>query len=156
MTPRRPHPAGDLREDETPMDPKVEGFVAAHRVARLATADARGAPHVIPICYAFDGAHIYSALDLKPKPVPHRRLKRVRNIMANPSVALVIDDYSEDWSALAYVLVQGVAEIVEEGPEQRRAEGMLREKYPQYLDMLEEGCTVLKITPTRVTSWGRL
>ena len=73
----------------------------------MATADAEGAPHVVPVCYAFDGSSIYSALDLKPKRVSTHRLKRVRNIAANPRVALVIDDYSEEWSALRYVLVRG-------------------------------------------------
>ena len=156
-----PRPAGDLREGTTTppglsIKPEVQAYIDAHRVARLATADAQGTPHVIPICYAFDGHHVYSALDLKPKRVAALRLKRVRNIMANPRVALVIDDYSEDWSALAYVLIRGVAEIVEDGEELRRAEAMLRDKYPQYQELLEEGCTVLKITPDGITSWGRI
>ena len=123
-------------------------------MARLATADAKGTPHVIPICYAFDGRHIYSAIDLKPKRVAALQLKRVRNIATNPRVALVIDDYSEDWSALAYVLVQGEAQMLESGEERARAESMLREKYPQYAELLAEGCAVLKITPERITSWG--
>lgn len=125
-------------------------------MARLATADADGAPHVIPVCYAFDGRHIYSALDLKPKRVASRRLKRVRNILANPRVALVIDDYSEDWGALAYVLVQGLAALLEEGEERDRAERLLREKYPQYDSLLEEGSAILKIVPQRATGWGRV
>ena len=126
------------------------------RVARLATADAHGSPHVVPVCYAFNGRHIYSPIDLKPKRVSARRLKRVRNIVANPRVALVVDDYGEDWSALAYVLIRGRAEILEDGDEQGRAEAMLRDKYPQYVDLLEEGCTVLKITPETINSWGRI
>ena len=125
-------------------------------MARLATAEAEGAPHVVPICYAFDGSIIYSALDLKPKRVEGRRLKRVRNITANPHVALVVDDYSEEWSDLAYVLIQGRAELVKDSQEQRRAESMLREKYPQYVELLEEGCTIIKITPERVISWGKV
>ena len=125
-------------------------------MARLATADSQGKPHVIPVCYAFDGARIYSALDLKPKRVAARRLKRVRNIMANPNVALVIDDYSEDWTTLAYVLVHGVAEILETGDERRRAEALLRDKYAQYQGLLEEGCTVIRITPSRIVSWGSI
>ena len=136
--------------------PEVAEFIAVHRVARLATADASGSPHVIPVCYAFDGVHIYSALDLKPKRVESRRLKRVRNILANPRVALVIDDYSEDWSALAYVLVHGTAELLDGGPAQHHAESLLREKYPQYATLLERGCTVLQISPTRVSSWGNV
>jgi PPOX class probable F420-dependent enzyme len=134
--------------------PQVSAFIASHRVARLATADADGAPHVIPVCYAFDGRYIYSALDLKPKRVEALRLKRVRNVLANPRVALVIDDYSEDWSALAYVLVQGTAELVEDEDEQRLAESLLREKYPQYVEFLEERCPVLRVTPEKVVSWG--
>ena len=125
-------------------------------MARLATADAHGSPHVVPVCYAFDGRHIYSAIDLKPKRVSARRLKRVRNILANPRVAFVVDEYGEDWSALAYVLIRGKGEILEDGDEQIRAEALLRDKYPQYVNLLEEGCTVLRITPETVNSWGRL
>lgn len=138
------------------IDPPVASFIAAHRVARLATADERGAPHVIPVCYAFDGQSVYSALDLKPKRVSARQLKRVRNILRNPQVALVIDDYGEDWSRLAYVLIQGEAEILEPGAARQRAEALLREKYPQYRDLLEAGCTILKITPGSVVGWGRI
>ena len=144
------------------MDPEVAAFVAGHRVARLATADAAGVPHVVPICYAFDGRCLYSALDLKPKTVAGPRLKRVRNVLENPRVAVVIDDYSEDWSVLGYVLIHGTVSVLEaaaffeDGDERSRAEAMLRKKYPQYEDLLERGCTVLKITPLRVTSWGRV
>ena len=133
---------------------KVAQFVATHRVARLATADAGGAPYAVPICYAFDGEYIYTAIDLKPKRVGGRELKRVRNILENPQVALVIDDYSEDWSDLAYVMVRGKAEIFEDGDARQRGEGLLRSKYPQYAQMLEPGCAVIRITPERVVSWG--
>ncbi len=125
-------------------------------MARLATADGNGVPHAIPVCYAFDGGVLYSALDLKPKRVHSRRLKRVRNILENPSVALIIDDYSEEWDSLAYVLIQGTATLLEGGEEQLRAEALLREKYPQYERLLETGCTVLKLTPDKVVSWGRV
>ncbi|MGH8246263.1 MAG: TIGR03668 family PPOX class F420-dependent oxidoreductase, partial [Gammaproteobacteria bacterium] len=138
------------------IDDRVEAFIASHRVARLATAGADGKPHVIPICYAFDGFCLYSAIDQKPKRVAGRRLKRTRNIIANPKVALLIDDYSEDWSRLAYVLIQGSAEILEAGEERHRAEAMLRAKYAQYGALLEAGCLVLKIRPERVTGWGRI
>ena len=121
----------------------------------MATADAHGAPHVVPICYAFDGSSVYSALDLKAKRVAALRLKRVRNIESNPRAALVIDDYSEDWAGLRYVLLRGAAQVLPDGPERDRAEAMLRRKYPQYADLLEEGCAILKIAPSSVTSWGR-
>lgn len=138
------------------IDGRVESFISSHRVARLATASAQGKPHVISICYVFDRPFIYSAIDLKPKRAAGAGLKRVRNITANPRVALLIDDYSEDWSTLAYVLIQGTAEILDAGDERRRAESLLRQKYPQYQALLEEGCTVLKISPEKVTEWGRI
>src|SRR5207245_8487824 len=87
-------------------------FVAAQRVARLATADADGNPHVIPVCYAFDGTHFYTPLDEKPKRVSETKLRRVRNIEVRPQVALVIDRYDDDWSQLGYVLIQGRAELL--------------------------------------------
>ncbi len=112
------------------MEAKIASFITSRRVARLATADDFGRPHAVPICYAFDGVSVYSAIDLKPKRVDARRLKRVRNILENPGVAVIIDDYSEDWSALAYVLVRGPAELMAEGEERDRAADLLRDKYP--------------------------
>ena len=139
---------------------EVSDFVANRRVARLATADAGGAPYVVPICFAFDGTRIYSAIDLKPKRVGGRALKRIRNILENPQVAIVIDDYSENWSELAYVMIRGRAEIIieegEESEERERAEMLLREKYPQYEVMLQPGCAIIRITPERVVSWGAI
>src|ERR1700752_1941715 len=92
----------------------VQRFIHSHVVARLATADATGQPHVIPFCYAFDGDAVYFIVDEKPKGQTGRPLKRIRNILANPQVALVIDDYADDWTQLAYVLITGQAAIVEQ------------------------------------------
>ena len=136
------------------MTPEQRAFIASHRVARMATADQTGTPHVVPVCYAFDGTSVYTALDRKPKRLPARRLRRVRNIQSNPRVSLIVDDYSEDWSMLRYVLVHGTAEVLETGNERDRAEELLREKYPQYAGMLDVGSSVIKIVPDRVTSWS--
>ncbi|HEY7350728.1 MAG TPA: TIGR03668 family PPOX class F420-dependent oxidoreductase [Ktedonobacterales bacterium] len=130
-------------------------FMQQHRVARLATADAQGCPFVVPICYAFDGFSVYSALDEKPKSVAPTRLKRVRNIQANPRVALVIDDYSEDWRALAYIQIRGRADLLVEGTgEHAEAIRLLRAKYPQYRAMAIDQQPVLRITPEAIVSWG--
>ncbi len=123
------------------------------RWGHLATADATGTPHVIPVCYAFDGQRIYSVLDQKPKRTAPSRLKRVRNIQANPKVSLVVDHYEEDWPRLWYVLVQGEALMLENGREQQAAVRLLREKYQQYLDMDIDQNPVIRITPNQVVSW---
>src|SRR6187549_1982884 len=99
----------------TQFTPDQLAFLQAQRAGRLATATSDGAPHVIPVCYACDGASLYIALDAKPKRVAPERLRRIRNILENPRVALVIDRYSDDWSELAYLLIQGIAALVRPG-----------------------------------------
>ena len=123
-------------------------------VGRLATADAQGRPHVIPICFALDGQSIYSVLDAKPKRGSLTGLRRVRNILANPHVSLVVDHYDSDWTRLWYILISGTAQLIYEGAEQERAVEILREKYLQYRAMELEGNPVIKITPERVTGWS--
>jgi PPOX class probable F420-dependent enzyme len=132
-------------------------FVQHQRIARLATADLTGTPHLVPVCYAFDGVRFYTPLDEKPKRVADQRLRRVRNIQASSRVALLVDRYDEDWSHLAWVLVHGQAELLaaqDEGHE--RALALLRERYQQYGSMALELRPVIAITPTRVVSWGDL
>jgi PPOX class probable F420-dependent enzyme len=90
-----------MKPEPAVLSPKETSFLVRQRVARLATADRAGEPHAIPVCFAYDGRLIHIALDEKPKNVPATRLKRVRNILENPNVALVADRYLEDWNLLA-------------------------------------------------------
>ena len=139
------------------LSPEQAAFLVRQRVARLATANAAGAPHAVPVCFAFSGAGIFIALDDKPKDVPPARLKRVRNILENPGVALVVDRYAEDWSLLAFVMVRGLAGLVEPGSgEHADAIRLLRGKYHQYEEMRIEENPVISIRPERVASWGAL
>jgi coenzyme F420-0:L-glutamate ligase / coenzyme F420-1:gamma-L-glutamate ligase len=139
------------------LSPEQAAFLVRQRVARLATADAAGAPHAVPVCFAYSGGGIFIALDDKPKDVPPARLKRVRNILENPRVALVVDRYAEDWSLLAFVMVRGRAELVEPGTEAHAsAVRLLRGKYHQYEEMRIEDNPVISIRPERVASWGAL
>ena len=123
-------------------------------VGHLATADAAGRPHVIPFCFVCDDGIIYSVLDAKPKNADLKSLRRVRNILANPRVSVVIDHYESDWSQLWYLLVQGSAELLEPCPEQAAAISLLRGKYQQYREMNLEHSPVIKITPDRATGWS--
>jgi PPOX class probable F420-dependent enzyme len=129
-------------------------FLQAQRAGRLATVSGDGVPHVIPVCYACDGANVYIALDSKPKRVAATRLRRIRNILENPRVALVIDHYSDDWGQLAYLLIQGSAALVQPGePEHSRAVALLRERYVQYQAMPIEQQPVIVIRPAKVVAW---
>jgi PPOX class probable F420-dependent enzyme len=128
-------------------------FISEQRVARLATVDAGGQPSVIPIVYAFDGVSLFTPLDAKPKRVAAARLKRVCNINTNPSVAIIIDSYSEDWRRLAWVHIRGVARIITDGDEYAAGITLLGAKYPQYEHMPLAGRPLILIEPTSIRSW---
>jgi PPOX class probable F420-dependent enzyme len=100
------------------------------RVARLATVDSEGRPHIVPICFVLAGDILYSAVDRKPKRSP--QLKRLANIRSNPDVAILVDHYEEDWSRLWWVRLRGRGRVLEVGEERERALTLLAEKYPQY------------------------
>jgi len=103
---------------------------AAARVARLATVDARGTPHIVPVTFALEGDRIVTAVDAKPK--RSTRLRRLGNVAANPRVSLLVDEYGEDWRHLWWARADGAARIGEDGPELTRAFDVLRDRYPQY------------------------
>lgn len=136
------------------LPPRALRLLGSARVAHLATADGDGRPHVIPICFVFDGKNFYSPIDEKPKKT--HRLKRLRNIAENSTVALVIDRYDEDWQKLAYVLIFGRAKVLKAGVKHPRAVELLRKKYPQYRSMNIDLSPVILITPTRVRCWGAI
>ena len=123
-------------------------------VGHLATADADGRPYVVPFCFVCKGGRIYSVLDAKPKSSDLRRLRRVRNIVDNPRVSVVIDHYEADWSKLWFLLIQGIAELLEPCVEHVAALAELRGKYPQYRDMDLDDNPMIRITPQRVTGWN--
>ena len=130
-------------------------FLEISRVGRLATADAKGVPHLVPVCYAVMGDSAYITVDEKPKrtDIP---LKRIRNIQENPAVALTVDRWDEDWSKLAWVMLRGRAEVLDAGDEHDRAQVRLRERYPQYRTMDIAGLPVIAIRISRVLGWGNL
>ena len=115
---------------ESTRDAEARRRVEQARVARLATVDARGRPHVVPICFVLAGDVLYSAVDRKPKRSP--RLKRLDNIRANPNVTVLVDHYEEDWSRLWWVRLRGRGRVLEAGEERERALALLADKYPQY------------------------
>ena len=153
-------------------------------VGHLATASQAGAPHVVPVCFVLDperdSPSIYIVLDRKPKRAALTRLRRVRNILENPQVALIVDHYAADWGQLWYILLTGISELLEavaspeaeisgasvspahpglvEGrqvhDERRHAIHLLRRKYSQYRDMDLDDNPVIKITPQKIISWS--
>ena len=136
------------------LSPHALQLIRSARIAHLATADRFGQPHVVPICFAFDGKSFYSPIDEKPKRAAPTNLKRLRNIRENPQVSLVIDHYNEDWSKLCYVLITGTARILQRGESHRRAVTLLRKKYSQYRRMQIDTRPIIVITPKRITFWA--
>ena len=129
------------------------------RVARLATLGPKSGPHIVPVCFAFDGKAFYSAIDQKPKRFSPERLVRLQNIRAVSRVALLIDQYDEDWTQLWYILIRGRAHLVPNSAHRERARAIrrLRAKYPQYTGtMLADNAPIIRIMPDRIRSWGNI
>ena len=128
------------------------------RVARLATLDAKSRPHIVPVCFAYVGKLFYTAIDQKPKRVERKQLARLRNIRAVPRIALLIDQYDEDWAQLWYILIRGKAKLLPKSAHKEHASAIrkLRAKYPQYAQgMLADDALIIRITPERATFWGK-
>ena len=124
---------------------------AASPIARLATADAAGVPHVVPVTFAVDGDVVYFAVDHKPK--RSTNLRRLRNIAENPAVAVIVDQYADDWSTLWWARADGRAEIWDDGDDRLKAVALLQRKYRQYEETPPHG-PVVAIHVAAWTGWA--
>ncbi len=124
-------------------------LVTWERVARVATTSRTGQPHVVPVCYVLLDGKLYFASDVGAR--------KVRNLRANPRVAVTVDLYADDWSSLKGVLLQGTIKLIEKGPRFRKIRKLLYEKYPQYpgeAALEEKEVVMVEVTPAHVFSWG--
>jgi PPOX class probable F420-dependent enzyme len=124
--------------------------VAAARAGHLATVRPDGRPHVVVCCFAASGDTVYSAVDDKPKTT--RQLQRLRNLAAHPEAALLVDQYTDDWTALWWVRVDGAGRLLSRDDEHERAMALLAEKYDQYRRRPPSG-PLIAIDIHRWTAW---
>ncbi len=130
-------------------------LLATARVAHLATADQHARPHVVPIVFAYEHPYLYTPIDRKPKRSGDwRLLRRVRNVEANGRASVVVDVWDEDWARLAYVLLEGTADLLERGPERDHAIALLETKYPQYRALPLGDAPVIRVTVERRIDWS--
>lgn len=131
-------------------------LVADARVARMATIDPDGRPHLVPLVFALEGETLYSSIDDKPKRT--MRVRRLANLRANPDrVTVLVDHYEEAWPEVWWVRLRGTGRVLEEGPERDRGLALLAQRYPQYRDMPPQGAVIaLDITEWRGWSWRPL
>jgi PPOX class probable F420-dependent enzyme len=141
-------------------DARVKTIIDKARVARLATVDTECKPHVIPVVFVFDNDCYFIPIDAKTKRSRPERLKRAKNIQQNPNVALLIDEYNENWRKLYFIMIQGKASIIggkklEQQNELlllEKAHKLLSDKYLQYQE-IGIGEYVIMIIPQKVISW---
>jgi PPOX class probable F420-dependent enzyme len=124
---------------------------AASPVARLATADANGVPHAVPVTFVTIDDVLYFAVDHKPKSTGN--LRRLRNISENPAVTVLVDHYNKDWSTLWWARADGRGDVLEDGQERDRAVGLLCDKYEQYQGSPPQG-PVVAIRVERWSGWA--
>ena len=120
-------------------------------MARLATTDPDGRPHLVPIVFALEGnTTLYSAVDRKPK--RSSKLRRIENARARPDVTILVDHYDDDWDRLWWIRLRGLARVLDDGDERDQALALLQEKYPQYHTEPPDG-PVLAVDVTEVREW---
>ena len=137
------------------LSPAARELLGAARVAHLATADQYARPHAVPIVFVWREGILYTPLDRKPKRDDDwHALRRVRNIETNGRVAIVVDRYDEDWSQLAWVMLEGVATILESGEERDSAAKLLREKYAQYETLSLDGRPIVRVEIEHASEWS--
>ncbi len=136
------------------LEPEARALLASARVAHLATADQYSRPHAVPIVFVWRDGILYFPLDRKPKREDDwHMLRRVRNIETNGRVSIVVDRYDEDWTELAWVLLEGVATIRETGEERDGGAELLAEKYPQYAGGALDGRPIVTVAVERTVVW---
>lgn len=132
-------------------------YIETAQIGRLATADAEGRPHIVPVCFTLVDDHIVTPIDEKPKNVSPDALRRSQDITENPHVALIVDHYTDDWSQLGWVQVRGTATHCTPSEESHSpAVTALRQKYDQYIEHNLEERPLIRISPGSVRSWGHL
>ena len=136
------------------LDAGSRALLDSARVAHLATADQYARPHAVPIVFVLVDEKLYFPLDRKPKRDDDwHMLRRVRNIETNGRVSIVVDRYDEDWTKLAWVLLEGVATILETGEERDAAARALAAKYAQYDGGGLDGRPVVRVVVERAVQW---
>ncbi|HEY0168657.1 MAG TPA: TIGR03668 family PPOX class F420-dependent oxidoreductase [Jatrophihabitans sp.] len=145
------------------LDPVVmRRLVETARVARLATVDAEGRPHLVPVCFVLDSAdsergegghgdRVHIAIDHKPK--RGAELRRTANLRATGQACLLVDHYDEDWSRLWWVRLDGHGGQLHDADETNRAIDALAAKYPQYREQRPDG-PVLTIDVDAYRGWA--
>ena len=135
------------------LEPKVKAMISKARVARLSTVD-NDQPHAVPVVFIFNRRYFFIPLDKKSKSVKPEKLRRVRNIVKNPRVALLIDEYKEDWNKLFFVMILGKASIIgkEKNELLARVHKLLLTKYPQY-KKVGIGDSCIMVDPQKVIFW---
>ncbi len=130
------------------IDPRVEPFLRHARVARMATTGTDGAPHVVPVCPVLDRGRVYVATE--------GGSRKVRNLEADPRVAIVFDDYVEDWNALRQVMVRGRARLIRRGLRWNELRELFHAKFQQYPEVapIGHGDVIVEIAPEEVIASG--
>lgn len=132
-------------------DSEARARFGTARVGRLGTADLNGQPHLVPVTFVLVADRLAIAIDKKPKST--HNLKRLRNIADNSRVSVLVDHYDDDWSALWWVRIDGVARILEEQESRAPWIRALQDKYEQYLIDEPDG-PVIEVTVAHWSSWA--
>ena len=133
----------------------VNTFLAEPRIARMATANKIGQPHVVPVWYAWDGNTLWISA--------YSDTRKVKDLEENPLLSVAIDEVSPDGKTQA-VILEGKAELLHAPAEllQRqftwiysRYVGADHVSEPTYQDWINDPQnTLIELTPNKIYVWS--
>lgn len=107
---------------------ELEYLLTERRLGRLATADATGQPHVVPVGWGYNTD--LGTIDISGRAFAATR--KFANARANPRAAFVVDDVLPPWQPRS-VIVQARAEAV---------------------DAVDGREALIRLHPLKIVSWG--
>lgn len=132
-------------------DHERDAFLSTERTCRVASAGTGGAPHVTPLWFAWDGAHLWLTSVV--------RSQRWTDLQRDNRVSVVVDA-GHDFMELRGVEIRGTAEAVGEVPRTGEPVAALETPERIYADKYADGQihhdgrhAWLRVTPEKIVSW---
>lgn len=133
----------------------VNTFLSEPRIARMATANREGQPHVVPVWYAWDGNTLWISA--------YADTRKVKDLQENPLISVAIDEVSLEGKTQA-VILEGKAVLLYEPAELlKRQFTWIYSRYvgadhvsePIYQDWINDPQnTLIKLTPNKIYVWS--
>jgi len=128
---------------------KKEKFLKEQKILHLATIDAKGNPHLVPVWYRYAAKKFYIGTNT--------RTTKAKNIQKNNKVSFCVD--VGVWPPINGIMGIGKARFITQTAQVKKIAGEILLRYFKSLNekaakqLLDDTNCVIEITPKKITSW---